>query len=206
VSSKVPPTPPCLRPPAVLRWRWRRDTPRACCKDLPYHRSPTSVRRPEDRIHCDSARLAPHRTARTRIGCRENCLPLAMTTAATTTHSATVKTRNQVKKGTPVIAGRSMGVVLTMRLACKSAPRALRLMSAVLVGHAPSFRCRKVLTQAAAGPAGCQAARASRPGCSSPDSRQSARSYRACQPTLPERGTSGPSQERPGPRDHSSRS
>jgi len=68
-------------------------------------------------------------------------------------------------------------------------------------------RCRDVLRQSAAGrPAGCPAARTSRPGCSSPDSRQSARSYRACQPTLPERGTSGRSQERPGPRDRSSRS
>jgi hypothetical protein len=58
------------------------------------------------------------------------------------------------------------------------------------------FRCRDVFTQAAAErPPGCQAAWPALRGCSSPDSRRSARLYRAVQLTRPERGRSGRSQE-----------
>jgi hypothetical protein len=49
---------------------------------------------------------------------------LAAATARTTIHDATVKTMNQVKKATLVIAGKRMSVVLTIRLACMKHARA----------------------------------------------------------------------------------
>jgi hypothetical protein len=44
-------------------------------------------------------------TALLRIDWRERCPPFTTATAPTTTHSTAVKTRNNVKMGTPDIAG-----------------------------------------------------------------------------------------------------